>query len=522
MNDSAHYFYTAPILEGRVLPEKGTVVGYAAVIRKLNFKMPIPDRIAVISLGSKKYATEDFTVLTKSYAPEDHQEISEIHALYNHLVFALKYEGVNLLFFKKLIEHYPLQKLAELVSIERTGQYSRRIWFLIEWLSGKELPGIDDLSKSSYVLAVDPKLQYVASGIRSSRHMVFNNLPGNVDFCPLVRKTRKLEAFIAEDLSMQKEDYLRQFQKNLLQRASSFLLLKDSKASFTIEGESPKSKRTARWGQAIGQAGARDLSMEEFSRLQQLVIENERFIKMGLRDKGGFVGEHDRFTGEPLPDHISARHDDLDKLMTGLIETSRRLISEPIDAVVAASKIAFGFVFIHPFVDGNGRVHRYLIHHILAKKNFSQQGFIFPVSASILDRISDYQNVLEAYSKPLLDFIEWEETEDHNVQVLNQTIDFYRYIDATKQTEFLYECVKDTLVRIIPEEVKYLSAFGQFKDAVDNRFEMPDSTIAMLVRFLEQNEGKLSKRARMNEFNELTQDEVTEIEAYYDQFFIQP
>lgn len=50
-------------------------------------------------------------------------------------------------------------------------------------------------------------------------------------------------------------------------------------------------------------------------------------------------------------------------------------------------------------------------------------GVVFPVSSVILDRISDYREVLESYSKPLLAFIEWEETESHNVQVTNRTVD---------------------------------------------------------------------------------------------------
>lgn len=107
--------------------------------------------------------------------------------------------------------------------------------------------------------------------------------------------------------------------------------------------------------------------------------------------------------------------------------------------MLAAAIIAFGFVFIHPFEDGNGRIHRYLIHHTLAKKHFSQQGIIFPVSASILNHIDVYRIVLEQYSHPLLDFIEWKETKDHNIEVLNETIDFYRYFDATLQAEFLYD-----------------------------------------------------------------------------------
>ena len=65
-------------------------------------------------------------------------------------------------------------------------------------------------------------------------------------------------------------------------------MLKDSKASFTIEGESPKSKRAARWGNAIGQAGLNELTKDELVRLQDLVIENGRFIHMGLRVQGGF------------------------------------------------------------------------------------------------------------------------------------------------------------------------------------------------------------------------------------------
>ena len=68
-------------------------------------------------------------------------------------------------------------------------------------------------------------------------------------------------------------------------------------------------------------------------------------------------------------------------------------------------------------------------------------GIIFPVSASILHHIDEYRAVLEQFSHPLLNFIEWKETSGHNVKVLNDTIDFYRYFDATRQAEFLYDCV---------------------------------------------------------------------------------
>jgi Fic family protein len=187
--------------------------------------------------------------------------------------------------------------------------------------------------------------------------------------------------------------------------------------------------------------------------------------------------------------------------------------------VIAAAMVAFGLVFIHPIEDGNGRLHRYLIHHVLARKNFLRQGMVFPVSAAILDRIDEYRSVLQTYSHPLLDFIEWRTTADHNIEVINETIGYYRYFDATPQAEFLYDCVFDTIQNIIPQEVDYLQRYDQLKRYLDEHFDMPDKTVALLIRFLEQNNGTLSKRARDKEFAALTPEEVVNIETKYKEVF---
>lgn len=519
--NSAHFLYNAPIFNGNVVPEVGFVVGYAAIIHRLNFNMPLPSPIALVSKKNKKYHTREWHVFPKSYLPDDHHQLTEIEALYKHLVFALKYEGVNLLFFSFLAKHYSNNQLTDLVNIEPTGQYSRKVWFLIEWISSSPLNAKDDLTKTkkSYIPLLDEKLQYATDGIKSPRHLIINNLPGEKDFCPLINKTEKLEKYISKDLKKQKDAYLKGMRKDILMRASAFLMLKDSKASFTIEGESPKSKRAARWGEAIGQAGAKDLNMLEILRLQQIVIENFRFVEVGFRKKGGFVGEHDRETGEPLPDHISAKWEDIELLVKGLLKTNELLLKSDFDAVLSAAIIAFGFVFIHPFEDGNGRIHRYLIHHVLARKKFSDQGIIFPVSAAMLNHIVEYQEVLESYSHPLLQHIEWRETKDHNVEVLNDTIDYYRYFDLTKQAEFLYDCVFDTIQNIIPNEFSYLLKYNEFKVYLEAEFEMPEKIIALLTRFLEQNNGKLSERAKMKEFAKLSQVEIQLIEKQFHNIF---
>jgi len=519
MKKSAYFSVDAPVFHGKIMPQKGNIVGYAAIIDSFNLQIPMSNQIAMVSTKNKKIINDEWIIMPGSHLPEDNSELTKVQALYNHLVFALKYEGVNLLAYSKLTETLTQNEILELVNIEPTGQYSRRIWFLIEWIMGKKIVGKADLLKKSYVPVIDENLQFAIEGVKSPRHLILNNLPGNVFFCPLIKRTEKLEKHLAINYSEMNKKSIAGTRKDIIQRASAFLLLKDSKASFTIEGESPKSKRTARWGTAIGQAGLRDLTKDELIRLQQLVIENSRFIQMGFRTQGGFIGEHDRDTGEPIPNHISARHEDLDRLIDGLISTNNLLINSEINPVIAATTIAFGFVFIHPFEDGNGRIHRYLIHHLLAKKYFSDQGIVFPISSSILDHINDYRIILESYSKSILDFIEWEETKNHNVRVTNNTLDYYRFWDATQQAEFLFDCVNDTIKNIIPKEIAYLSHYDEFKNYLEEEFEMPDKMIALLARFLEQNDGVISKRAKEKEFANLTEEEIKKIEIEYNRIF---
>lgn len=501
---------TITVFHGMNTPEEGVLVGYGAIIEAYKLAVPLPHQLSLISTKKRKYETAHWRVFTSRHQPED--------TLYKQLIFALKYEGVHLLVLKRLFEVVPQEEIETIIKGEALGQYSRRIWFLYEWLLQTRLL-IEDLSSGNYVKAIDDTLQYALDGKRSSRHRILNNLPGTVNFCPLIFKTETLEDYISANISAKKDALLSNIHKDVLQRASSFLLLKDSKASFTIEGENPSNNRATRWGKAIGQAGDKPLSVAELERLQQVVIEDSRFTTMGVRKEGGFVGEHDRSTGAPLPEHISAKPEDLAPLLQGLVSVNSLLQDDHYDAVLTAATIAFGFVFIHPFVDGNGRLHRYIMHHVLAKKQFTQQGVIFPVSASILDHIEDYRKVLEWYSHPLLDHITWKEVGNHNIEVINDTIDLYRYFDATKQAEFLYSCVADTLERVIPEEVTYLLKYDEFKRYLDNHFEMPDSMVATLVRFLEQNGGVFSKRALIKEFKALEVKEIAAIEEQYNLIF---
>lgn len=189
--------------------------------------------------------------------------------------------------------------------------------------------------------------------------------------------------------------------------------------------------------------------------------------------------------------------------------------AQRMDAVIAAAILAFGFVYIHPLEDGNGRLYRYLIHHVLAERGFNPPGVVFPVSAAIHERIDDYRAVLESYSGRLLPLIEWEATESFNVRVLNDTGDFYRFFDATPHAEFLHACVQKTIEEDLPQEADFLRRYDSFRGQVEAFLDMPERTIDLLFRFLHQNGGTLSWRARENEFVALTDQEASRIEEVY-------
>jgi len=511
---SNHFSQKVTIFHGRPLPEEGMLAGYALMLQEIEQYtgklLPLPRQLAIVTDKYQRYNTDQWQVFTKRHKPNDD--------LISHIFFALKYEGIDLLILKTIFKHIGEAAIKTAILNEPTGQYSRRIWFLYEWLLGTKLD-IPDLKTGTYVEIVNPDLQFPGPTINSTRHRVKNNLPGTPEFCPMIRKSEKLEKYISANIRESIDKGLDERDKEVIRRTAAFLLLKDSKASFAIEGEFPPNMRARNWGKAIGQAGKKPLTVSEIERLQHIVIGSKKLKHMGIRQEEGFIGEHDRETFAPIPDHISAKAEDLNSLMNGLLNTNNLLQNSNYDPVLTAATIAFGFVFIHPLSDGNGRIHRYLIHHILIWMGYTKRDMIFPVSAAILDRINDYQKVLEDYSSQRIDLIEWEPTPSHNIRILNDTIDLYRYFDLTPQAEFLYECVEDTINRIIPEEIDYLGQYDRLTNAINSFINLPDTRVDLLIKLLNQNKGKLSKRKGQKDFDELSEEEISIIEEYYAEIF---
>lgn len=487
------------------MPTDARLVGWSALVQSLGVRVHVRRPCAVSGqhiLGSRRDG-RDWSIFDKRYWPgEDFG---------GQLEFALRHEDVDPLILKRLFESVPQDAVEQFVAGAPTGIQSRRAWFWYEFLTGRILD-IPDLPSVAAIDLLDTRAYFTGKPGLSRRHKVRDNLLGTSRFCPIIRRTKPLAELVARQPGARANEIVGRAGAHVVARAASFLLLADSRASFAIEGELPPRGRLERWARAVHQAGKAPLTLDEIIRLHGVFIEDRRFVHAGLRTDGVFLGERDD-QGDPLPEFIGARAQDLNDLMAAMIETNDRMKEDAIDPVLQAAATAFGFVYIHPFQNGNGRLHRCLIHHVLAERKFTPTGLVFPVSSVMLARIEKYRDTLQAHSGPLMNSIDWRPTPERNVEVENETADLYRYFDCTENAEFLYGCVEQTIDHDLPQEIDYLRRHDEAMQRIMNAVEMPDRLAENLLIFIRKNGGKLGNKRHESEFAALTDEEVAALEA---------
>jgi hypothetical protein len=495
----------------RTVPSGTRLVGWAAITHAFSLRCPVrtPSCVSGGHIKGSQRVQSEWRIFDSRYWPG--------HSLGDHLTFALRHEHLDLLVLKCLFREVSPASFVEIVRQASAGAVNRIVWFLYEWLTGNVLD-LPDAPSITAVPVLDPEHYFTGKPRLSSRHRVRNNLLGTPQFCPIIRRTPALTEMLDRQLALKAGKIVGRARAQLVSRAASFMLLSDSQASFQIEGQRPARSRLERWGRAVMQAGQNSLTLDEIIRLQSVLIDDRRFVNIGLRSDGVFLGERDP-QGDPLPEFIGARPEDLPSLVVGLLEAHLRMRSDQIDPVVHAAAIAFGFVFIHPLQDGNGRLHRCLIHHVLADRGFTPTGIVFPVSSVMLDEIDTYLETLRQHSLPLMDHIEWRTTPARNVQVTNDSADLYRYFDCTNAAEFLYRCVRRTVEEDLPREIDYLRRHDAAVRAIMEIVEMPDDSAARLIFLVRQNNGKLGKKRREGEWKKLTSLELTAIEEVVNSTF---
>ncbi|MDP3180015.1 MAG: Fic family protein, partial [Spirochaetaceae bacterium] len=251
-----------------------------------------------------------------------------------------------------------------LVRTAPTSRYVRIAWFLYEWLLDRRLD-LPDLEQGNYLPVLDPELFYAlpegAAAHRVRRQRVIDNLPGTREWCPMLRRTDALRRFEDSRLDLRLAEKMARYPESLLTRASQFLYSKETKSSWAIEKLTADARRTARFVELLRMSGTLELRSEAaLVRLQNAIVD-ERYAAEGFRTSQNYVGQS-LGSGREWIQYVPPRPEDLPSLMAGWMESWAEMEKYALHPVALAAAIGFGFVFLHPFDDGNGRLHRFILH----------------------------------------------------------------------------------------------------------------------------------------------------------------
>lgn len=445
--------------------------------------------------------------------------------VFNQLEFALRKEGLHLELLRKVLVLIPAKDLTEHLLGRPTGRYARVIWFLYEAFAGKRLD-LPDVKTGNYVDLLDPEIYTTGPVTKVRRQRINVNLLGTLNFSPMVR-IAGLGSWNEAEMRKRCEDIVEDYPSEIFDRAVRYLYAKESKSSHEIERETPDQKRAEKFIGLLQQAWHRDfLNRTALVELQQAIVE-PRFANRGWRSELTDPGDRQVYVGETLGPGLERVHyaapkpEDLDELMSGFILMAMQVIEgrlgehagSPTPTLVAAAVVSFLFNFLHPFSDGNGRIHRFLLHHVLARRTFGPKGIILPVSAVILNRPREYDQALESFSKPLMERVEYTMDDRLRMTVTNDTVDFYRYIDCTEPTRIAIDFIRETIESELPSELQYLIMYDAVRSKMREIVEMPDRHADLFLKLVRQNNGTLSaKKRKLPEFALLTDSEVERME----------
>lgn len=436
-----------------------------------------------------------------------------------HLEFSLKYDHLNLDFLKAVFKNIPDAEVITFIESSPSGRYARKIGFLYEFLTSLELEFTKTIT-GNYVDLLEPDKYITGNTVKNARWRINNNLLGTTSFCPMVRRTRKLDELLNQNIPEKINQLKKGFPPEIFQRATNYLYNKETRSSYEIEKEQPSADRMEKFVALLIKAGTEQttelLNEPRLVQLQNAIVD-PRYAAATFRNFQNYIGQS-------LPGYKEIIHyicpppEILQTLMHGLKDSAEKTAG--IYPEVRAAIIAFGFVFIHPFEDGNGRLHRFLIHDILVHDGIVPLGLIIPVSAHMLNNLQDYDNILEHYSRPLMQRIKYTQKDAGELEVTNEeeVEGYFRYPDLTEHCIYLAETIHATLKEDMPNELIFIQRHDEVKKVLQRIVDMPDKEINLMIIFLHQNSGIFPKRRR-ERFSKLTDAEIFQMQAAFRMIF---
>jgi len=417
--------------------------------------------------------------------------------LLQQALFALKHEGVRLDLLVCALRRMPPADLVAWVQATPNSIYGRKLGHLWEVSHQQRLPGLGDPRVgSAYAPMFDPAHYFVGPARRDARWRIEFNGLGDLHFCPVVRKTPALMALIGEDILGQAQAFAESVGEAMLERALNWAYLSETEGSFAIEGEAPTADKAALFVALLRRAHEqRPLDEEWLVALQNAAISNpfDKAVQFRTeqnrlqRDVPGAAG----VTYVPPEPELAVA------LMNGLMRLGNQRAAE-LDPLVHAAVVSFAFVFIHPFMDGNGRLSRYLIHHCLGQSGRLPPHFLLPISVAMKKHEARYLQALSAFSKPARQLcqVTWAGDEHYRYEWVPEADVWFRYMDLTEAATFTLAMAQASLDTHMRQEVEFLGLFDRVKRHINERHDLRGSDLATLIVTIFQNGGELSNNRR--------------------------
>lgn len=479
----------------------GALLGWAALEDVYGLR-PVQPMTTTSRVGkTRKQASRDgYTVHTwpAVYAPSGD--------IRGHFEFGLKYDELNLEWLARFFPAAGPAWIEEWLTQSPTSVYARRTACLYEWFTGERLNS-PDTAATNYELLVSPD-EYLAAVApqRNRRWKIDNNLPGTPRYCPLVRWTPELAAVASVDIRGDLDALSDRFDAGILSRAAARLTFAESRATFAIEREADRTTDIQRFANALAvHCGKLEEPLSEDGlRVLQREVLGARALRVGIRRSPVFVGSaahHDA----TIVKYIAPPHQRVGELLDGLrfFEQSTRGRS----ALVRAAALSFGFVYVHPLADGNGRVHRFLLNDVLLRDGVVPPGIILPISATILQPrfFGEYDRVLDSIShrqvvrytgcwrfvaEPVDDGVvtDFVFDDDEDCRPL------WAYPDLTHHAEFACRVLAHTVRHSMSEEATFLARHDRAMQRVKAVYEMPDRDAERIIRSLRGEAFRVSNK----------------------------
>lgn len=489
--------------------------GYSALIDQYGLKTLPHYRTSEISGAARGQqlvetgATPLHYRFERRYRPEP--------SLEGQLEFALKYEGVNLEILDALFEATGPDQIQAWLKRVPSSAYARRIGFLYEWLRGEELQ-LDAPPNDRYIELLDPDSYVVATNPeREPRFRILNNLPGTRQFCPLVRRTKIIADYEGKNIAEQVRSLIESKSKRLIERAVAYLYVKETQSSFGIEREKPSQDKAERFVDLLSRASSmREITYDLLIEIQNLVMDKRRW-EGTYRTKQNWVGEA---LGEYRRKvaYIPPAAKDVEDLMEGVLKYISRSLKGTSNIVASTAAASFGFVYVHPFMDSNGRIHRFLIHYMLENGGFTPKNTIIPVSAGMLADLDAYNDALELFSSALMREVKYRWIDDE-LEVTGNVARYYRFFDATGQTEYLYSAIERAVHGDLAQEIEFLIATDKARQEIGRFLDLPGKDLDLLIRVVADQSGRLSQAKRDSHFSQLKPDEIEKVEQIVKESF---